>query len=102
MIEIIPSHKMRIAVYISLSILTIASCFSVFFVMQTYQIATANRSIIEKLDDRLIKRENVAKEYIPRLERLEQMYIMHEAILQGVMSRQKEITSDYLKILKGR
>lgn len=100
MYDLIQSHKMRFMVYVCLFVLTIGTVFSIFFSTQTYQIAMANKFKVEALEDRMSQRESVANEYVPRIERMEQMYTMHETIMQGMMVRQKEITSDYLKILK--
>lgn len=95
MIELVPHHRMRLFVYVTLSVTTLCALFAVFRSNEAYLIALNVR-------ERMVIREAVANEYVPRLVRMEQMYTMHETIMQGMMVRQKEITSDYLKILKGR
>lgn len=98
--EIFPHHVARMFVYMTLSVLSICSIYTVYF-------ATDAQKRTINLEKRMDVRERVAAEYVPRLEKTEALTLGQEQDigamkqdLQSIKLRMRDMMSDYLAILK--
>lgn len=93
-------QRMRLFVYISLSILSVSAIFSVSFISEVFHLAKTNKTRIDLMEIKILEREAVSREYIPRFEKVEAIEKERGMLLERIMNRQSEITKKFERILE--
>lgn len=89
--ELFDNHKMRLFIYITLSMLSFGALYSAGFIAEVYKRTVTNATNIMALERRIAEREKTAAEYVPRLEKLEELFEQRAALIDRVILRQMEI-----------